>query len=66
MVAFADVVDQVFARDISTNFAVIPPALLFPKVTLNGGSAALSQILDAVNRPYFVLVLGVRCEEYWI
>ena len=49
MVAFADVVDQVFARDISTNFAVIPPALLFPKVALEGGCAALSQGIYAVD-----------------
>ena len=66
MVALTNVIDQEFARHLLSDFAVVPPALLFPKVTLNGGSAALSQILDAVNRPYFVLVLGVRCEEYWI
>ena len=66
MVALTNIIDQEFARHFLSDFAVVPPALLFPKVALDGGSAALFQVLHAVNRPYFVLVLGVRCEEYWI
>ena len=63
MIALTDVINQVFARHVSGNFTVVPPALLFPKVALEGGSAVLTQVLNAVTRPYLILVLGVRCEE---
>ena len=63
MVALTNIIDQEFARHFLSDFAVVPPALLFPKVAQEGGSAVLTQVLNAVTRPYLILVLGVRCEE---
>ena len=56
MVALADVVDQMFARYVITNLAIVPPALFGPEIALECRCAALVQNLWAYD---FLLVLGV-------
>ena len=63
MVTLTNVVNQEFTRHISTDFGVIPPALLLPKVALKGGSAAQTQVRYAVTTSNLLLVLRVLCEE---
>ena len=63
MFTLANVVNQEFARHVSADFGVIPPALLLPKVALEGGGAALTQVRYAVTTSNLLLVLRVLCEE---
>ena len=56
MIALTDVIDQMFARYIIANLAIIPPALFVPEIALECRCAALVQNLWAYD---FLLVLGV-------